>query len=160
MDGEHPNDPLHGMTLEAILLALVDRYGWEGLAERIPVRCFESEPSLKSSLTFLRRTPWARAKVEALYLGKLRPRRPARKRPETGAAGRPSAAGRASAAGPATGSATAPDSGKRRTPAAGPAAAPARGSAPAPEAGPADRPAPADKPAPRGRNRYPGLFED
>ena len=160
MDGEHPNDPLHGMTLEAILLALVDRYGWEGLAVRIPVRCFESEPSLKSSLTFLRRTPWARAKVEALYLGKLRPRRPARKRPETGAAGRPSVAGRAPAAGggpkakpvagPATGSAAAPDSGKRRTPAAGPAAAPARGSAPAP----------VDKPAPRGRNRYPGLFED
>ena len=175
MDGEHPNDPLHGMTLEAILLALVDKYGWEGLAERIPVRCFESEPSLKSSLTFLRRTPWARAKVEALYLGKLRPRRPARRRPETGAEGRaPAGGGRKAkpeegqaakpAARPAAGSAAAPDSRKRRAPAAGPAAgtaaAPARGSERAPEAGPAGKSAPVAKPAARGRNRYPGLFEN
>jgi uncharacterized protein (DUF2132 family) len=74
----HENDPLHGLTLEAILLALIEKYGWEELAERIPVRCFSSEPSLRSSLVFLRRTPWARAKVEALYLGKLRKRRPPR----------------------------------------------------------------------------------
>jgi uncharacterized protein (DUF2132 family) len=72
----HENDPLHGLTLEAILLDLVEKYGWEGLAERIPVRCFSSDPSVKSSLTFLRRTPWARAKVEALYLGKLGLRKP------------------------------------------------------------------------------------
>lgn len=61
-------DPLHGLTLEAILTRLVERYGWAGLGERIPVRCFLSDPSLKSSLTFLRRTPWAREKVEGLYL--------------------------------------------------------------------------------------------
>ena len=78
MPEEQQNNPLHGVTLEAILRLLVERYGWEGLAERIPVRCFSSDPSVKSSLTFLRRTPWARAKVEALYLGKLRPRRKGR----------------------------------------------------------------------------------
>lgn len=75
MSDGHENDPLHGITLEAILLALVEKYGWKELAERIPVRCFENDPSVKSSLTFLRRTPWARAKVEALYLDKLRGRR-------------------------------------------------------------------------------------
>ena len=75
MAEEQANNPLHGLTLEMILLALVEKYGWEGLAERIPVNCFMSEPSLRSSLTFLRRTPWARAKVEALYLGALRRRR-------------------------------------------------------------------------------------
>ncbi|MEI6386873.1 MAG: VF530 family protein [Spirochaetota bacterium] len=66
------NNPLHGLTLEAILSTLVEKYGWEGLAGRIPVKCFMSDPSLKSSLTFLRRTPWAREKVEKLYLGRLR----------------------------------------------------------------------------------------
>ncbi len=60
-------DPLHGMTLESILLELQARYGWEGLAERVDVRCFKRDPSIKSSLTFLRKTPWARAKVEALF---------------------------------------------------------------------------------------------
>jgi uncharacterized protein (DUF2132 family) len=76
MDSEgHENDPLHGLTLQSILESLLGKYGWEGLAERIPARCFSKDPSLKSSLTFLRRTPWARAKVEALYLGKLRTRR-------------------------------------------------------------------------------------
>jgi uncharacterized protein (DUF2132 family) len=65
---EHPNNPLQGKTLEAVLTALVERYGWEGLAERIPVNCFAKDPSIKSSLVFLRRTPWARRKVEALYL--------------------------------------------------------------------------------------------
>ena len=70
-----PRNPLHGLTLEAIITALADQYGWPGLAERIPVRCFQSEPSVKSSLAFLRRTPWARAKVEGLYLFMLRERR-------------------------------------------------------------------------------------
>ncbi len=71
------NNPLHGLTLEAILASLVERYGWEGLAERIPVKCFMSDPSMKSSLTFLRRTPWAREKVEKLYLVRLRRNKPA-----------------------------------------------------------------------------------
>lgn len=67
-----PRNPLHGLTLEAILSALVAHYGWAGLAERIPVRCFSHEPSINSSLKFLRRTPWARDKVEGLYLFMLR----------------------------------------------------------------------------------------
>ena len=58
---------MHGVTLEAIVVALVARYGWPGLGERIPVRCFLVDPSIPSSLKFLRRTPWARARVEALY---------------------------------------------------------------------------------------------
>ncbi|MEP7121842.1 MAG: VF530 family protein [Byssovorax sp.] len=61
-------DPLHGVTLEMIVNRLVARFGWEELAERIPIRCFQLDPSVKSSLTFLRRTPWARARVEQLYL--------------------------------------------------------------------------------------------
>ena len=65
-------NPLHGLTLEAIVNALVEAYGWEGLAERVPVRCFQSDPSVRSSLTFLRKTPWAREKVESLYLFMLR----------------------------------------------------------------------------------------
>ena len=65
-------DPLHGMTLEALVAALVAQYGWEGLGKRIPVRCFTSDPSLASSLKFLRKTPWARDKVEGLYLFMLR----------------------------------------------------------------------------------------
>ena len=69
---EHPHNPLQGMTLEAILTILVDRHGWETLAQRINVRCFTSDPSIKSSLTFLRKTPWARQKVEAWYLYDLR----------------------------------------------------------------------------------------
>lgn len=63
------NNPLHGITLEALVTALLGHYGWHGLAERIPVNCFMNEPSIHSSLKFLRKTPWARAKVEALYLG-------------------------------------------------------------------------------------------
>ncbi|WP_066705062.1 VF530 family DNA-binding protein [Curvibacter delicatus] len=63
-----PRNPLHGMTLEAIVTALVAHYGWPGLAERIPVRCFSHDPSVTSSLKFLRKTPWARDKVEGLYL--------------------------------------------------------------------------------------------
>lgn len=65
------NNPLHGITLETIVTALVARYGWSGLAERIPVNCFSNDPSIKSSLKFLRKTPWARDKVEALYLQSL-----------------------------------------------------------------------------------------
>jgi len=63
-----PRNPLHGLTLEALLNALVTHYGWLGLSERIPLRCFTSDPSVASSLKFLRKTPWAREKVEALYL--------------------------------------------------------------------------------------------
>ncbi len=65
-------DPLHRLTLEAIVTALVTQYGWPGLGERIAIRCFLVDPSIKSSLKFLRRTPWARAKVESLYLLMLR----------------------------------------------------------------------------------------
>jgi uncharacterized protein (DUF2132 family) len=67
-----PKNPLHGMTLEKIVTALADYYGWEGLGERIPVRCFTHDPSVNSSLKFLRKTPWARDKVESLYLFMLR----------------------------------------------------------------------------------------
>ena len=63
-----PRDPLHGVTLESILVELQAHYGWEGLAERVDVRCFKSDPSIKSSLTFLRKTPWARTKVEGLFV--------------------------------------------------------------------------------------------
>lgn len=62
------NDPLHGVTLEAILNQLVAHYGWAELGRRIKIRCFNFDPSIKSSLQFLRRTPWARTKVEALYI--------------------------------------------------------------------------------------------
>jgi uncharacterized protein (DUF2132 family) len=62
------NDPLHGVTLEMILTRLVEQYGWSELAKRIPIRCFYHEPSIKSSLKFLQRTPWARKSVEELYL--------------------------------------------------------------------------------------------
>lgn len=61
-------DPLHGITLEMILTRLVERHGWEELGRRINIKCFTNDPSISSSLKFLRRTPWARAKVEALYL--------------------------------------------------------------------------------------------
>ena len=69
---QQPRNPLHGLTLEAIVTALAEYYGWQGLGERIPLRCFTSEPSVSSSLKFLRKTPWARAKVESLYLFMLR----------------------------------------------------------------------------------------
>lgn len=65
-------NPLHGKTLEAIVTELAEHYGWEGLGQRIPVRCFTFEPSVNSSLKFLRKTPWAREKVEGLYLFMLR----------------------------------------------------------------------------------------
>ncbi|RZL11113.1 MAG: DUF2132 domain-containing protein [Rubrivivax sp.] len=69
-----PRNPLHGITLERMLNELVEQYGWPGLAERIPVRCFAVDPSITSSLRFLRKTPWAREKVEGLYLAMLRRR--------------------------------------------------------------------------------------
>lgn len=62
------NNPLHGVTLEKVVTELVARYGWEEMALRIDINCFKSNPSVKSSLTFLRKTPWARAKVEALFV--------------------------------------------------------------------------------------------
>jgi uncharacterized protein (DUF2132 family) len=68
MAESQPNNPLHGITLETILNHLVDRYGWEELGERININCFINDPSIKSSLTFLRKTPWARKKVEDLYI--------------------------------------------------------------------------------------------
>jgi uncharacterized protein (DUF2132 family) len=70
-----PRNPLHGLTLERILTDLVAHYGWGGLGERIALRCFTSEPSIASSLKVLRKTPWAREKVESLYLFMLREQR-------------------------------------------------------------------------------------
>jgi len=67
-----PRNPLHGKTLEAIVTELADFYGWEGLGDRINIRCFTHDPSVGSSLKFLRKTPWAREKVESLYLFMLR----------------------------------------------------------------------------------------
>ena len=69
MKDAESNDPLHGITLEVILTRLVERYGWDGLGGMIDIRCFTNDPSINSSLKFLRRTPWAREKVERLYLG-------------------------------------------------------------------------------------------
>jgi uncharacterized protein (DUF2132 family) len=72
LHGGASRDPLHGLTLEAIVRALEAHYGWAELAVRIPVRCFTHDPTVTSSLKFLRKTPWARAKVESLYLFMLR----------------------------------------------------------------------------------------
>jgi uncharacterized protein (DUF2132 family) len=72
MTNERPKDPLHGITLEMILTRLVEQYEWEELGRRIPIQCFRNDPSIKSSLKFLRRTPWARKKVEELYLASLK----------------------------------------------------------------------------------------
>ena len=69
---EQSKDPLHGVTLEIMLIKLVDYYGWEDLGSRIKINCFISDPSINSSLKFLRKTPWARKKVERLYLRYLR----------------------------------------------------------------------------------------
>ncbi len=68
MSSEQQNNPLHGLTLEVIVVRLVDHYGWPALASRININCFKNDPSVKSSLKFLRRTPWAREQVERLYL--------------------------------------------------------------------------------------------
>lgn len=77
---ERPRDPLHGMTLEAILTDLVEYYGWPELGQQVAIRCFTHDPSVSSSLKFLRRTPWAREKVESLYLFVLRERARAARR--------------------------------------------------------------------------------
>ncbi|MEN5018592.1 VF530 family protein [Erwinia sp. Eh17-17] len=71
MTSHSDKDPLHGLTLEALLIKLEARYGWEELAKRVNINCFKSDPSIKSSLKFLRRTPWARKEVEDLYLASL-----------------------------------------------------------------------------------------
>lgn len=68
MNGKQPNNPLHGVTLESVVVRLVDHYGWENLGLHININCFKNDPSVKSSLKFLRRTPWARAQVERLYV--------------------------------------------------------------------------------------------
>lgn len=73
-----PRNPLHGVTLEAMVTALADFYGWDGLAQHVAIRCFSVDPSVSSSLKFLRKTPWARDKVESLYLFMLREQRRAR----------------------------------------------------------------------------------
>ncbi len=71
MSDIQPKNPLHGVTLEMILTDLVEHYGWEELGRTINIKCFTHEPSIKSSLKFLRKTPWAREKVEGLYLRRL-----------------------------------------------------------------------------------------
>lgn len=72
MTGSLSPDPLHGVTLQRVVERLEERYGWDGLARRVPVRCFQHDPSVPSSLKFLRKTPWARARVEALYVAMVR----------------------------------------------------------------------------------------
>ena len=74
-DAPQPRNPLHGLTLETIVTRLADFYGWDDLGQRIPIRCFAHDPSVSSSLKFLRKTPWAREKVESLYLFMLRQQR-------------------------------------------------------------------------------------
>ena len=76
MPESQPNNPLHGITLEMVVTNLVDHYEWDGLAQRININCFKSNPSIKSSLKFLRRTPWAREKVEDLYISTFVPPSP------------------------------------------------------------------------------------
>jgi uncharacterized protein (DUF2132 family) len=72
MNNQQLNNPLHGVTLETILTQLVKQHGWEELGRRIPIQCFRNDPSINSSLKFLRRTPWARKKVEELYLASIK----------------------------------------------------------------------------------------
>ena len=76
MSDEQPNNPLHGITLEQVLTRLVERYGWDDLAKKISINCFKSDPSIKSSLKFLRKTQWARDKVESLYIATFSVRSP------------------------------------------------------------------------------------
>lgn len=76
MSASQSKDPLHGITLEQILTKLVEIYGWAGLGERIDIRCFNNDPSIKSSLKFLRKTPWARQKVEGLFIVSLNKKDP------------------------------------------------------------------------------------
>lgn len=86
---DQPRNPLHGLTLERIVTDLVAHYGWAELSLKIPVRCFTSDPSVASSLNFLRKTPWAREKVEGLYLFMLRDVRRAQGKPLTDRPHRP-----------------------------------------------------------------------
>lgn len=72
MSGDHAKNPLHGITLERMLTEMVDHFGWETMGDRINIGCFTSDPSIKSSLKFLRKTPWARTRVEGMYLFMLR----------------------------------------------------------------------------------------
>ena len=76
MSNEQPGNPLHGVTLENVVTRLVDNYGWDGLAERVDINCFKNDPSIKSSLKFLRRTEWARKKVESLYISTFEKKSP------------------------------------------------------------------------------------
>ena len=76
MNNEQPENPLHGVTLEKLVTRLVDHYGWDGLAQRVDINCFKSDPSIKSSLKFLRRTEWARKKVESLYISTFQKKSP------------------------------------------------------------------------------------
>ena len=79
MSAEQPKNPLHGVTLEAIVTDLVAFYGWPELGEQVRIKCFQENPSVPSSLKFLRKTPWAREKVESLYLFMLREKKRAQK---------------------------------------------------------------------------------
>ena len=76
MKQEQPNNPLHGLTLEKILTKLVEQYGWRELGKTIPINCFRNDPSIKSSLKFLRKTDWARKKVEDLYISTFTKKNP------------------------------------------------------------------------------------
>lgn len=80
MSNPQPNNPLHGITLETIVVSLVDHYGWEVLGDKIRINCFRSDPSVKSSLKFLRKTPWARTQVENLYIATFSKKDPGSKK--------------------------------------------------------------------------------
>ena len=84
MSMPQPNDPLHGITLEMIVTRLVDHYGWQRLGRKITINCFNKEPSIKSSLKFLRKTPWARKKVETLFLRTRFAQRPEKRKEKNG----------------------------------------------------------------------------
>ena len=81
MNDSQANNPLHGVTLEKVVTSLEDYYGWNGLAEKININCFKKDPSVKSSLKFLRKTPWAREKVEQLYINTFAKHNPWNKKP-------------------------------------------------------------------------------
>jgi len=76
MSNEQPNNPLHGITLEQVVTKLVAQFGWDGLAQRIDINCFKNDPSIKSSLKFLRKTQWARDKVEKLFVSTFEQKSP------------------------------------------------------------------------------------
>ena len=76
MSNEQPENPLHGVTLENVVTRLMEHYGWDGLSQKIDVNCFKSDPSIKSSLKFLRKNEWARKKVEDLYISTFEKKSP------------------------------------------------------------------------------------